>query len=74
MRKAHLHTIADSHNMDIINWLKNRGKFAKKKEGSRTAFGASIGRDKFNEGKRISKNFPPPTIPHYNNFIGIIII
>ena len=73
MRKANLHTIhvADTHNMDVRNWLKNRGKF-EKKEGSRTAFGASIGRDKFNEGKRIVKNFPPPSSPHYD--IGIIII
>ena len=43
-----------------------------KKAACRTAFGASIGRDKFNEGKRISKNVPPPSSPHYD--IGILII
>ena len=33
MRKANLHTIhiADIHNMDVRNWLKNRGRFEKKR-------------------------------------------
>lgn len=71
MRKARLHTIADSHNMDIINWLKNIGKSAKK-EGRGTAFGASIRRGKFNEGKGISKNFSPPYYNNYNNYLNYL--